>query len=156
MSVTSLPSKNNQQQKIADVLTHLLANTYTLYLKTQNYHWNVTGMNFQSLHLMFETQYEELAAAVDLIAERIRALRCKVPASFSAFMKLTSLKEENDTPAAKEMVKQLMKDHETVVMQAYGMLTKASKAQDEATMDLIIERIREHEKTAWMLRSCLE
>ena len=156
MSVTSLPSKNNHQQKIADGLTHLLADTYSLYLKTQNFHWNVTGMNFHSLHLMFEEQYTQLAEAVDVIAERIRALKCKVPASFSAFTKLTSIKDENDILNSKEMLKQLLKDHEAVVMHAYSMLTKSTKAQDEATMDLLVERIREHEKTAWMLRSCLE
>jgi starvation-inducible DNA-binding protein len=156
MSVTSLPNKSNQQQKIADGLSHLLADTYAVYLKTQNFHWNVTGMNFHSLHKMFEEQYQQLAEAVDTIAERIRALKCKTPGSFSAFSKLTSVKDENDTPTSKEMVKQLMKDHESVVMHAYTMLAKATKAGDDATMDLLVERIREHEKTAWMLRSCLE
>jgi starvation-inducible DNA-binding protein len=149
-------NKNNHSQKVADELAHFLADTYALYLKTQNFHWNVTGPNFHSLHLMFETQYNELAAAVDLIAERIRALRCSVPASFSQFMKLTSLKETTHTLIAKDMLKQLTKDHETIINHAYIILTKAQKAHDEGTMDLLIERIREHEKTAWMLRSCLE
>jgi starvation-inducible DNA-binding protein len=156
MSVTTLPSKNHQHQKIGDELTHLLAGTYSLYLKTQNYHWNVTGPNFHSLHLMFEEQYKQLAEAIDVIAERIRALKIKVPASFSQFMKLSVLKDENSAPTSKEMIKHLLKDHETIILQAYNILPKASKAQDEATMDLLIERIREQEKTAWMLRSCLE
>lgn len=156
MSVTSLPSKNNHHQKIADELAHLLADTYTVYIKTQNYHWNVTGPNFHSLHLMFEAQYTELAAAIDVIAERIRSLKCKTPASLSQFQKLTSIKEEHGITASKDMLKILLKDHEIIVNHAYNILTKATKAQDEATMDLLIERIREHEKTAWMLRSCLE
>jgi starvation-inducible DNA-binding protein len=156
MSVTSLPSKNHLHQKTGDELTHLLAGTYSLYLKTQNFHWNVTGPNFHSLHLMFEEQYQQLAEAVDVVAERIRALKCKVPASFSQFMKLTILKDETGHPTSKDMIKQLLKDHETIALQCYNILPKASKAHDEATTDLLIERIREHEKTAWMLRSCLE
>jgi starvation-inducible DNA-binding protein len=156
MSVTTLPSKNHHMQKIGDELSHLLAGTYSLYLKTQNFHWNVTGPNFHSLHLMFEGQYQQLAEALDVIAERIRALRFKVPASFTQFMKLTILKEENGHPTSKDMIKQLLKDHETIVLQCNNILPKASKAHDEATMDLLIERIRDHEKTAWMLRSCLE
>jgi starvation-inducible DNA-binding protein len=156
MSVTTLPSKNHHHQKMGDELSHLLASSYSLYLKTQNFHWNVTGMNFQSLHLMFEEQYKQLAEAIDVIAERIRALKCKVHASFSHFIKLSALKEENGSPNSKDMIKQLLKDHESIVMQTYTILTKAAKAQDEATMDLLVERVREHEKTAWMLRSCLE
>ena len=154
--VTLTHNKNNHAQKIADELMHFLADTYALYLKTQNFHWNVTGPNFHSLHKMFEEQYTELAAAVDLVAERIRALKCAVPASFSQFMKLTSLKEENGTPSTKDMLKHLMKDHETVVQHAYIVLIKAQKIHDEATTDLLIERIREHEKTIWMLCSSIE
>ena len=156
MTVTSLPSKNNHHQKIADELAHLLADTYTLYLKTQNYHWNVTGPNFHSLHLMFETQYTELAAAVDVLAERIRSLKCKTPASFAQFLKLTSLKEESGVSTSKDMLKQLLRDHQAVINHAYAILAKASKFQDEATADLLVERIREHETTTWMLRSSLE
>jgi starvation-inducible DNA-binding protein len=154
--VTLTQNKNNHAQKIADELMHFLADTYALYLKTQNFHWNVTGANFHSLHKMFEEQYNELAAAVDIIAERIRALKCSVPATFSQFMKLTSLKEVTGMPSAKEMLKHLMKDHETLVQHAYIVMTKAQKAHDEATIDLLIERIREHEKTTWMLRSSIE
>jgi starvation-inducible DNA-binding protein len=149
-------SKTHDFQKVADELTHFLADTYVLYLKTQNFHWNVTGMEFHSLHLMFEEQYKDLADAVDLIAERIRALNSPAPASFSQFLKLTSLKEENSVPTAKEMVKILLKDHETVIHHANTMLAKSQKAHDEGTTDLLIERIRVHEKTAWMLRSHLE
>ncbi len=157
MSMATIHStKNHHAQKIADELTHFLADTYLLYLKTQNFHWNVTGPNFHSLHEMFEEQYNELAEAVDLIAERIRALKAAAPASFSHFLKLSSLKEENGVPPTKDMLKQLTKDHETIVQIANNILTKSQKAQDEATTDLLIERIRAHEKTAWMLRSCIE
>jgi starvation-inducible DNA-binding protein len=154
--VTLTHNKNNHAQKIADELLHFLADTYTLYLKTQNFHWNVTGPNFHSLHQMFEEQYNELAEAVDLIAERIRALKCSVPASFAQFMKLTSLKEETTIPSTKDMLKHLMKDHETIVHHAYIILSKAEKVNDQGTMDMLVERMRAHEKTAWMLRSCLE
>lgn len=151
---TNTSTKSQHQQKIADELAHLLADTYTLYLKTQNFHWNVTGPNFPAFHLMFERQYEELADAVDVIAERIRALGSKTPASFSQFLKLTSLKDAtNGSPSAEEMAERLMHDHETIVNHALHILEKAKKDHDEATMDLLIERIREHEKTAWMLRS---
>lgn len=153
----TLPSsKSEHSSKIADELTHLLADTYTLSLKTQNFHWNVTGPLFHSYHLMFEAQYKDLAEAVDEIAERIRALNCYTPASFADFLKLTSLKEESQKNSAEDMVKKLLKDHETIIAEANTMLTKAQKAQDEATMDLLIERIREHEKTAWMLRSSVK
>jgi starvation-inducible DNA-binding protein len=121
MSVTTLPSKNHQHQKIGDELTHLLAGTYSLYLKTQNYHWNVTGPNFHSLHLMFEEQYTQLADAIDVIAERIRALKIRVPASFSQFTKLSVLKDDNTSPNSKEMIKHLLKDHETIILQAYNI-----------------------------------
>jgi starvation-inducible DNA-binding protein len=154
--VTLTQNKNGSAQKIADELMHFLADTYALYLKTQNFHWNVAGPNFYSLHSMFEEQYTALAAAVDMIAERIRALKCSVPASFSQFMKLTSLKEENGIPTTKDMLKHLMKDHETIVQHAYIVMTKAQKAHDEATTDMLIERIRDHEKTIWMLRSSIE
>lgn len=156
MSIATLPSKNNISQKVASELTHLLADTYLLYVKTQNYHWNVTGPNFHSLHLMFEEQYKQLAEAVDAIAERIRALKCVAPATLSQFIKLSSLKEEMGVPSTKDMLKHLMKDHEAVAHLATVITIKAQKSQDEATVDLLIERIREHEKTAWMLRSCLE
>ena len=156
METTSNATKNQHAQKVADELTHFLADVYTLTLKTQNFHWNVTGPNFHSLHLFFEEQYKDLAEAVDLIAERIRALECVTPASFSHFIKLSSLKEENGVPTANNMLKQLLKDHETIIHSIHTILKKAQEAQDEATMDLLIERTRAHEKTAWMLRSHLE
>jgi starvation-inducible DNA-binding protein len=152
----TLAHKNNHSQKIANELTHFLADTYTLYLKTQNFHWNVTGPHFHSLHQMFEEQYKELAEAVDLVAERIRALKCVALASFSHFLKLSSIKEENGLPATKDMLKQLLRDHEAIVQHAYVIVAKAQKVHDEATVDVMIERIREHEKAAWMLRSSIE
>ena len=152
---TETSIKNQHSQKIADELSHFLADTYAVYLKTQNFHWNVRGPLFYSLHKMFEEQYQALANAVDDIAERIRALGGNAPASFSEFSKLTSIKEETSTPTAEEMIKQLLKDHDILSDHAGIILTKAQKAQDEGTVDLLIERLREHEKTAWMLKSSL-
>lgn len=151
-----ISTQNQHSQKIADELSHFLADTYTLYLKTQNYHWNVAGPNFYALHLMFEAQYKELADAIDIIAERIRALGSHTPASFSEYAKLSSIKEETHTVSADEMIKKLMKDHETLSHQANIMLSKAEKNHDQGTMDMLIQRIREHDKTAWMLRSTIE
>ena len=142
--------------RIADELSTLLADTYILYLKTHNYHWNVTGPMFQTLHLMFETQYTELAQAVDTIAERIRALGVYAPGSYSQFSKLSSLQEETEVPKAMVMVENLTLDNEKVVRTARSILLTAEKAEDEATLDLITQRIQIHEKTAWMLRSLLE
>ena len=139
-----------------DELSTLLADTYILYLKTHNYHWNVTGPMFQTLHLMFETQYTELAQAVDTIAERIRALGVYAPGSYSQFSKLSSLQEETEVPKAMVMVENLTLDNEKVVRTARSILLTAEKAEDEATLDLITQRIQIHEKTAWMLRSLLE
>jgi len=142
--------------KIAKGLSKLLADTYTLYLKTHCFHWNVTGPMFQTLHLMFETQYNELALAVDLIAERIRALGCPAPGTYSEFAKLSAIKETTGTPKAEEMVKLLVAGQETVVRTARSIFPLAEKAHDEATADLLTQRIQLHEKTAWMLRSLLE
>jgi len=151
-----ISTQNQHQQKIADELSHFLADSYVLYLKTQNYHWNVSGPNFYALHLMFEAQYKELADAIDIIAERIRSLGSHTPASFAEYGKLSSIKEETHTVTAEEMVKKLMKDHETLSQQANLILSKAEKNNDQGTMDMLIQRIREHDKTAWMLRSTLE
>lgn len=148
-------SKTNFNQKIADELAHLLADTYALYIKTQNFHWNVTGPNFPALHKLFDDQYNELAEAVDVIAERIRALGSLAPGSFSEFQKLTSIKDENGNLSADKMIQKLLKDHETLAQHANMIFVKAEKAQDQATMDLLIDRMRAHEKTAWMLRSSL-
>lgn len=148
-------TKTNMKQKVADELTHLLADTYLLYLKTQNFHWNVTGPLFPTLHALFETQYQELAEAADVIAERIRALGSYTPASFSHFQKLSSLKESNSEITAEEMIKNLMKDHETISEHLLNIFSKAEKANDQGTIDMLTERMRAHDKTAWMLRSSL-
>lgn len=137
-------------------LSRLLADSYTLYLKTHNFHWNVTGPQFNSLHLMFEGQYNELALAVDLIAERIRSLGHFAPGSYRDFSKLSSIAEAEGVPVANEMVKQLVDGHEAVIRTARSLLPIADKAGDEATADLATQRLQLHEKTAWMLRAMLE
>lgn len=144
------------RKAIAKGLEHLLADSYTLYLKTHNYHWNVTGPMFQTLHLMFETHYNELALAVDLVAERIRALGEPAPGSYLAFSKLSKIKEEEGVPKAEAMIKNLVDAHETVIRTARSIFPLAEKGADEATADLLTQRIQVHEKTAWMLRSLLE
>ena len=141
---------------IADGLSRLLADTYTLYLKTHYFHWNVTGPMFQTLHLMFETQYNELALAVDLIAERIRALGVKAPGTYQAFARLSSIEEVQEAPRAQEMILRLVQGQETVVRTARSLFPVVDQANDEATADLLTQRIQLHEKTAWMLRSLLE
>ena len=140
---------------IVDGLSRLLADTYTLYLKTHNFHWNVTGPMFQTLHLMFETQYTELAMAVDLIAERIRALGSFAPGSYTEFARLSSVKEADGIPAAQEMIEQLVRDQEAVVRTARSIFAVVDQAGDEPTADLLTQRMQVHEKTAWMLRSLL-
>ncbi len=140
---------------IADGLSDLLADTYTLYLKTHNFHWNVTGPMFNTLHLMFETQYTELATAVDEIAERIRALGVAAPGSYSQFAERTNISDETGTPTAEEMIAQLVKDQETVARTARRVFPVADKADDEPTADLLTQRMQVHEKTAWMLRSMI-
>jgi starvation-inducible DNA-binding protein len=145
------------RKNIAEGLSHLLADTYMLYVKTHNFHWNVTGPMFQTLHTMFETQYGELALAVDEIAERIRALGSYAPGSFTQFTKLAKVKEAPDAHMrAKDMILTLVQDHETLARTAREVYPHAEKADDEATADLATERIRTHEKTAWMLRALLE
>ena len=143
------------RQAIAEALSRLLADTYTLYLKTHNYHWNVTGPMFQTLHLMFETQYNELALAVDLLAERIRSLGAPAPASYREFSALSSVAEDEDRPDATEMIRRLVSGQETVARTARSVFPVAEKAHDEATADLLTQRLQVHEKTAWMLRSLL-
>tara|TARA_R110000850_G_scaffold146741_2_gene268855 strand:+ start:186 stop:653 length:468 start_codon:yes stop_codon:yes gene_type:complete len=143
----------NDRNDIAEGLSRVLADTYTLYLKTHNYHWNVTGPQFRSLHLMFEEEYRELWAATDEIAERIRALGEYAPGSYAAFSKLTSLQEDNSVPNAEQMVNNLVKSHEQVVKTARDLFDAASEAGDEVTADLMVQRMQIGEKTAWMLRS---
>ncbi|MEM6405134.1 MAG: Dps family protein [Pseudomonadota bacterium] len=140
---------------IADGLSKLLADTYTLYLKTHNFHWNVTGPLFNTLHLMFETQYTELATAVDEIAERIRALGVPAPGSYTQFADRTSIAEETGVPRAEEMIAQLVRDQEEVVRTARRIFPIADQAGDEPTADLLTQRMQVHEKTAWMLRSMI-
>jgi starvation-inducible DNA-binding protein len=140
---------------IADQLSHLLADTYTLYLRTHQYHWNVTGPMFQTLHLMFEAQYNELWLAVDLIAERIRALGFPAPGSYREFADLTTIDEESDRPDATEMIRRLVVGHETVARTARGAFDVVESARDEPTADLLTQRLQVHEKDAWMLRSLL-
>lgn len=148
---------NEEDRKaIAEGLSHLLADTYTLYLKTHNFHWNVTGPMFQTLHLMFETQYTELAAAVDLIAERIRALGYPAPGTYSDYAKLSSIAETAGVPKANEMISLLVEGQEAVVRTARSIFPVVEKVNDEPTADLLTQRMQLHEKNAWMLRSLLE
>jgi starvation-inducible DNA-binding protein len=142
--------------RIAEGLSRLLADSYTLYLTTHNFHWNVTGPMFNTLHQMFEGQYTELSQAVDLIAERIRALGFPAPGSYKEFEKLTSLKQPENVPNAEGMIQQLLICHEAVAKTARSVVPLAEKASDEPTLDLLTQRLQIHEKTAWMLRSLLE
>lgn len=144
------------RKKIAEGLSRMLADSYTLYLKTHNFHWNVTGPMFQTLHLMFMAQYTEMWNAVDLIAERIRALGYPAPGSYGEFSSLTSIKESNGVPNAKEMIRQLVAGQEAVVRTAREVLPVAEKAGDQPSVDLLSARMEVHEKNAWMLRSLLE
>jgi len=146
---------DKQRRAIAAGLSRLLADTYTLYLKTHNFHWNVTGPQFNSLHLMFEGQYTELAQAVDLIAERIRALGEPAPGSYSAYAALASIAEAEGNPAAETMVRILADDQLAVVRTARAIFPIADAAHDEPTADLLTQRMQVHEKTAWMLRATL-
>jgi starvation-inducible DNA-binding protein len=148
-----IPAKSRRE--IATGLSRLLADSYTLYLKTHNYHWNVTGPLFNTLHTMFEQQYMELATAVDEIAERIRALGHPAPGSYKAFASLTKIEEEEDVPGAEEMIRQLLIGQETVVRTAREIFPVAESANDEPTADLLTQRMQLHEKNAWMLRSML-
>ncbi|NMG06728.1 Dps family protein [Brasilonema sp. UFV-L1] len=142
--------------KIAEGLSGLLADTYTLYLKTHNFHWNVTGPMFQTLHLLFETQYTELAAAVDLIAERIRALGYPAPGTYTEFAQLSSISETSGVPKATEMIRLLVEGQEAVVRTARSIFPVVDEVNDEPTADLLTQRMQVHEKNAWMLRSLLE
>ena len=146
---------NEETQKVSQALSNVLADTFTLYLKTHNFHWNVVGPRFHTLHLMFEEQYNELWLAGDAIAERIRALGCVAPGSYREFSKLTYLQEAEAVPSATEMIAQLLSDHETSARTARWALSVARTAVDAPTEDLLIQRVMAHEKSAWMLRSML-
>lgn len=156
MSKIDIGIKDKDRKAIADGLSRLLADTYTLYLKTHNFHWNVTGPMFQTLHLMFETHYNELALAVDLVAERIRALGYPAPGTYSQYAKLSSIKETAGVPKATDMIKLLVEGQEAVVRTARSIFPLVEKVNDEPTADLLTQRMQVHEKTAWMLRSLLE
>jgi starvation-inducible DNA-binding protein len=149
-----IPSE--QRTAIAEGLSRLLADTYTLYLKTHNYHWNVTGPMFQTLHTMFMTQYTELSLAVDDVAERIRALGHPAPGSYAAFARLSSIAEEESVPPSREMIANLVRGHEAVTRTARQIFPVAETAGDEPTCDLLTQRMQVSEKTAWMLRSLLD
>jgi starvation-inducible DNA-binding protein len=144
------------RKSIVDGLSHLLADTYVLYLKTHNFHWNVSGPMFRTLHLMFEEQYNELALAVDSIAERIRALGFPAPGTYTTYARLSSIKEEEGVPGAEDMIRSLVQGQEAVVRTARSIFPLLDKVSDEPTADLLTQRMQVHEKTAWMLRSMLE
>ena len=147
---------NEETQKVSEALSHVLADTFTLYLKTHNFHWNVVGPMFHTLHAMFEEQYKELWLASDSIAERIRALGGSAPGSYREFSKLTYLREPESALSATEMISELLTDHETAARTARWALAVARTAVDAPTEDLLTQRLITHEKTAWMLRSMLE
>ena len=145
-----------KRQQIAEGLSRLLADSYTLYLKTHNFHWNVTGPMFSTLHTLFEQHYTELATAVDEIAERIRALGVAAPGSYKQFSELSSIEEETGVPGAEEMIRQLVQGQEAVVKTARSIFPVVESANDEPSADLLTQRMQIHEKNAWMLRSLLE
>ncbi|GAB3782546.1 Dps family protein [Dyella agri] len=153
---TNIGIARKDREAIAKQLSKLLADTYSLYLKTHSFHWNVTGPQFNSLHAMFETQYNELWLAADEVAERIRTLDVFAPGSYSQFAKLTSIKEEAGVPEWKTMVNQLVEGHEIAAHTARAAIKVADKAGDEGTADMLTGRLKAHEKTAWMLRSLLK
>ena len=144
------------RKKIADGLSRLLADSYTLYLKTHNFHWNVTGPMFQTLHIMFMGQYTEIWNALDLIAERIRSLGYPAPGSYKQFVALSSIPEEEGVPKARDMIRQLVAGQEAVTRTAREVFKLVEKASDQPTADLLTQRMEVHEKNAWMLRSLLE
>jgi starvation-inducible DNA-binding protein len=146
---------SNDRAAIAEGLSRVLADSYTLYLKTHNFHWNVTGPMFNTLHLMFEAQYTELAMAVDLIAERIRALGFPAPGSYADFARLSSIGDAKGVPSAVDMIRELVKGQETVARTARSVFPLVERAHDEPTADLLTQRMQVHEKNAWMLRSMI-
>ncbi len=147
---------DKDRAKIADALSHMLADSYILYLKTHNFHWNVTGPMFQTLHIMFMTQYTELWNALDLIAERIRSLGHAAPGSYKRYVELSSIDEEEGVPGAQDMIRQLVAGQEAVARTARAAFKVADAADDQPTADLLTQRMEVHEKNAWMLRSLLE
>jgi starvation-inducible DNA-binding protein len=148
--------KEEHRKSVADQMSRLLADTYILYLKTHNFHWNVKGPMFQTLHLMFEEQYTELALAVDEIAERIRALGERAPGTYAEYMEMGTIKETSGVPSAEEMIELLVQGQESVIKTARKLFPLAEEAGDEVSADLATARMTIHEKRAWMLRSLLE
>ncbi len=148
--------KTGDREKIALGLSRVLADTYSLYLKTHNFHWNVEGPMFNTLHLMFMDQYTELWTALDAVAERIRSLGFPAPGTGKEFSKLTSIEETEGQPEALDMVRLLVAGHEAVARTARQVFPAAEKAGDESTCDLLTQRLQVHEQTAWMLRSLLK
>jgi starvation-inducible DNA-binding protein len=140
---------------LTESLKNALADSYVLYLKTQNYHWNVTGQSFNSLHTMFETQYNDLFAAIDLLAERIRALGEKAPGTFASYSKMATITEGNENSSAQEMVKELAQDQQKIVKTLEKVLSESQKCNDDVTAGIITDRIEIHQKNAWMLNSSL-
>ena len=147
---------DKDRAKIAEALSRMLADSYILYLKTHNFHWNVTGPMFNTLHLMFMTQYTELWNALDLIAERIRSLGHPAPGSYKRYVELATIKEEEGVPSAEDMIRQLVAGQEAVARTARAAFKVADAADDQPTADLLTQRMEIHEKNAWMLRSLLE
>ena len=156
MKKINIGIEETERRRIAEGLSKLLADSYTLYLQTHNFHWNVTGPMFQTLHLMFEQQYTELAAAVDLIAERIRALGFPAPGTYGEFAELSSIKELRGVPKAEQMIEILIDGQEAIVRTAREVFPLVDKVSDEPSADLLTQRMQIHEKTAWMLRSLLD
>jgi len=148
--------KEEDRKKLAEGLSKVLAESYILYIKTHAFHWNVEGPMFNTLHLMFEEQYNELFQAVDEIAERIRALGWPAPGSYKSFSKLSSIKESEDSLPAKQMIQELLEGQETLIKTLRGLAGLADSVGDESTADLATVRMKQHEKTAWMLRSLLK
>jgi starvation-inducible DNA-binding protein len=147
---------DKDRARIAESLSKMLADSYILYLKTHNFHWNVTGPMFQTLHILFMQQYTELWNALDLIAERIRALGHPAPGSYKRYVELSSIQEEDGVPAAHDMIRQLVAGQEAVARTARAAFKVADTADDQPTADLLTQRMEVHEKNAWMLRSLLE
>lgn len=154
--IINIGLSEEERKDIADGLAKMLADSYTLYLKTHNFHWNVTGPMFQTLHQMFMVQYNEIWLAVDSLAERIRALGYPAPGSYSQFAALTSINESDGVPKAREMIQQLLEGQEAIVRTARELLALVDKAGDQPTADLLTQRMTVHEQNAWMLRSLLE
>ncbi len=156
MKTINIGISDESRKKVVEVLQHLLADTYFLYFKTHSYHWNVTGPMFQTLHTMFMQQYTELWNTIDLIAERIRSLGEFAPHSYDSLSKLSSINEDAGVPKAEEMIKNLVQDHEAIIRYIRENFKYAEEANDEATIDLLTQRLDAHEKTSWMLRALLE